>query len=121
MPFEDAEVLDKSEVDAIESYGSGWVADFIRTFETDYAEVAGIRREPSAFGTTRKGTVRTASNVAHAINKFAETHKVNVLAASQDGKVIVKHFDRATMTPPQHPQGRKPGSRKGSETPAATA
>ncbi len=118
MPFEDAEVLEESEVKAIESYGTGWVADFIRAFETDYAEVAGIRREPSAFGMTRKGTVRSASNVAHSINKYAETHKLNVLASSQDGKVLVKHFDRAREAPPKHPQGRKP---RVSAPPAATA
>ncbi len=121
MPFEDAEVLEESEVKAIESYGSGWVADFVRTFENEYADVAGIRRAPSSFGTTRKGTVRSASNVAHSINKYCETHKINVLASSQDGKVLVKHFDRATMEPPKHPQGRKPGSRKDSAQPAATA
>lgn len=120
MPFEDAQVLDETEVKAMESYGSGWVADFIRTFESDYANVAGIRRDPSAFGQTRTGTIRTASNVAHAINKYCETHKLNVLASSVDGKVLVKHFDRSVNEPPKHPQGRKPG-KKDTEAPAATA
>jgi hypothetical protein len=104
--LEGARVLDEGELKQRKSYGAGWVANLIREFQLDYADVPGLEISASLFGVSRTGKPRTAANIASAVNKYAESKQLNVLASSEGETLLLEHFDRSVQAPPRS-RGRR--------------